>query len=185
MLALVLDTETTSLSENRTIKLERQPSIIEFYSCLADLSTGAMLEELDLLIKPPKPLSDRPEFGSKKTVTEITGLTNEQLANAPSFKEVADLIISAIEAAPLVISHNYSFDQEVLNIEAERLGRIIKWPRGLCSVEQSIFLKGKRLTLSALHEHLFGEKFADAHRAKADVQALVRCCTEMFKRGML
>jgi DNA polymerase III alpha subunit (gram-positive type) len=84
-----------------------------------------------------------------------------------------------------VIAHNASFDQEAINIEANRLGRIIKWPTCRCSVEQTIHLKGKRLTLGALHEHLFGARFDDAHRARADVMALVRCCCELHKRGEL
>jgi DNA polymerase-3 subunit alpha len=107
------------------------------------------------------------------------------LTNVPTFTKVADRIIAMIEGAPLVISHNASFDQEVLDIEAARLGRQIHWPRLLCTVEQTVHLTGKRLTLTDLHNLLFEEKFADAHRAKADTQALIRCCRELVRRGEL
>jgi DNA polymerase III epsilon subunit-like protein len=182
---LVFDTETTGLISNRTIKLDKQPHIIQFYGCLVDLDTGAVSQELDFLIKPPQPLSDVPDFGSKKTTTQITGITNEMLGCAPTFKDVADQIFGLIHNAPVVVAHNLTFDMEMLDIEAERLNAKIEWPHGICSVEQTVHLTGQRLTLGALHEHLFGLKFADAHQAKADTQALVRCLVELRRRAII
>jgi DNA polymerase III subunit epsilon len=181
----VFDTETTGLVGNHTIKLAKQPHIIEFYGCLVDLITGELSNEIDLLIKPPQPLPDTPAFGEKKTTTQITGITNDMLKNAPSFHEAATSLIAALEAAPLVASHNLSYDKEMLDIEAERLDTKINWPNGICSVEQTVHLKGHRLTLSALYEYLFNEKFADAHRAKTDTQALIRCLIELHKQEII
>jgi DNA polymerase III epsilon subunit-like protein len=177
MIAFIFDTETSGLSENRVIKTDKQPYLIEFYGCLVDLTSGQIKFELDLLIKPPQPIT--------KEIEGITTITNDMLKDKPSFAAVADEIITPIEAAPLVIAHNASFDKEIVDIEATRIGRVIKWPRLLCSVEQTIHLLGKRLTLTNLHAHLFGEKFADAHRAKIDATALVRCCRELYNRGEL
>lgn len=185
MIVLAFDTETTGLVANHTIKINQQPHIIEFYGCLVDLKADQIQVELDLLIKPPKQLSDKPEWGDKKTITQITGITNEMLAGAPSFESKADDIITFIQQAPLLAAHNLSYDKEMLDIEAERLHRTIQWPRGICTVEQTVYLTGQRLSLGALHEHLFGEKFADAHRAKADVRALVRCLVELHKRDLI
>jgi len=176
-MAFVFDTETNGLSENRSIKLERQPHLIEFYGCLVDLAHGKILFDYETLVKPPKLI--------EQEIADITSINNNMLKDAPSFAEVADKIISSIEAAPLVIAHNASFDKEIIDIEANRLGRIVNWPRVLCTVEQTIHLQGKRLTLTNLHQHLFNEKFADAHRAKVDTRALVRCCVELVKRGEL
>jgi DNA polymerase-3 subunit alpha len=39
------------------------------------------------------------------------------------------------------------------------------------------------MKLADLHEFLFGEGFEDAHRAKSDVMATVRCFIELCKRG--
>jgi DNA polymerase III epsilon subunit family exonuclease len=181
----VFDTETTGLIENRIIKLDKQPDVIEFFGCDVDLDTGEVSNKLNLLIKPRKPLPTEPAWGEKKTITEITGITNEMLNDAPHFKDVADVIFSRIENASEVVAHNAHFDQEMLNIEAERLQRVIKWPPVICSIEQTMHLKGKRLSLTALHEFLFKEKFADAHRAEHDVLALARCCTELRKRGII
>lgn len=185
MLALCFDTETSGLVENRTIKDDKLPELIEFYGCIVDLAAGTIIDELERLIRPTRPLSDVPAFGEKKTITQITGITNEMLLPCMPFSMVGKVIIEFIESAPLVIAHNASFDKEILDIEAERLHVKINWPRVLCSVEQTIHLKGKRLSLGQLHELLFDEKFNDAHRAKNDVQALVRCCVELYRRDEL
>jgi DNA polymerase-3 subunit alpha len=105
--------------------------------------------------------------------------------DAPPIEVVFPRIKKIIEASPLVIAHNASFDREVVDIEAERLKAIVAWPRVICTVEQSTFLKGYRLSLSELHEFLTGTKFAGAHRAKVDVEALARCVVEMIRRDML
>lgn len=186
MKAFLFDTETTGLISNHTVKLDMQPSVIEFYGCLADLKTGNIESEFDTFVKPPKPLPDKPNFGDKKTITQITGITNEMLENAPPFSDVSGQIRSNLESAPIVIAHNMSFDQEMIDIEFERLGGKLNWPeRRLCTIEQTAHIKGYRLTLSALHEYLFKEPFSGAHRAKADVAALLRCCVELHARDII
>lgn len=185
MKALIFDTETTGLTKNRTIKLDLQPEIIDFAAFLVNLKTGKILKKYQTLIKPAKALSDTPAFGEKKTITQITGITNEMLKNAPSFKEVSKEIFTMIQKAPVVIAHNLSFDADMIEIEAERLKYELKWPRKICSVEATIAMKGYRLNLTKLHLELFGKEFEDAHRAQSDVEALTRCCIELFKRGML
>lgn len=185
MRALVFDVETTGLPKNRTVKLNLQPEIIEFAAFMVNLKTGKVLKKYQTLIKPSKLLSDTPAFGEKKTITQITGITNEMLANAPSFKDVSKDIFTMIQKAPVAIAHNLSFDAEMLDIEAERLKYELKWPRKICTVEATIAMKGFRLNLTKLHLELFGEPFEGAHRAQGDVEALTKCCIELFKRDIL
>lgn len=185
MIILAFDTETTGLMYNHTIKSDKQPFVIEFYGCTVNLMTGEQLSELHTLVKPPMLLPDKPPFGEKKTPTQITGITNEMLADAPQFHKAADRIFKFIQDAPLVAAHNLAFDKEILDVEAERINFRIAWPPGICTVEQTIHLKGRRLALKELHEHLFDEKMAEAHRAKADVQSLVRCLIKMYEQDMI
>lgn len=185
MKAVVFDTETTGLIRNRTLKLDQQPEVIEFYACAVNLKTGRISKELDFLIKPLKPLSDKPAPGEKKTITQMNGISNEMLKGKPTFKEVHAKIFSMLQGAPVVIAHNASFDKEMINIEAQRLGIELAWPRVICSIEQTLHLKGHRLSLTNLHLELFGEPFDGAHRAKVDVAALVRCCRELHKRDII
>ena len=180
LLAIAFDTETSGLIDNRTIKLDKQPEVIEYYGCLFDMKSGKIKEELDLLIRPSKP-----ECVSKE-ITRITGLTYEDLKDKLPFSSHADDIFDQIRSAPIAIAHNMSYDKDMIEIEAQRLDKKVPWPkRLLCTVEQTVHFKGFRLNLSGLHELLFGERFEGAHRAKADVAALVRCCTELHKREIL
>lgn len=177
MIAFIFDTETSGLIENRSIKLDKQPEIIEFYGALVDLTTGEIKAEIDELFKPTKRIEE--------IITKITTLTNDDLADKPPFSTHAMRIKSTLEEAPLVIAHNLSFDQEMVEIEMERLKKTIIWPAMLCTVEATLHLKGFRLKLSALHEYLFGQPFDGAHRARVDVDALIRCCVELVKRDEL
>lgn len=174
-LALAFDTETTGLIENVTVKDKVLPEVIDFYGCIFDMNTGRIIEELDILIKPSRSISEE--------ITNITGITEDMVKGKKSFKQNAKAIKAIIEKAPMAIAHNAAFDKEMLNIEMERAKEKIEWPRVLCTVEQTMHLKGYRLSLTALHELLFGEGFPDAHRAKVDVLAQVKCIVELMKRG--
>lgn len=177
MEALIFDTETSGLVRNRTLKLDKQPEIIEFYGCVVNLKTGKIKKEYETLIKPKKPIEE--------IITKITTITNEQLEDAPPFAKVAKPIKTFLESGKVVIAHNMSFDKDMVDIEFERMEDKVKWPKMLCTVEQTIHIKGFRFSLSALHDHLFGEPFAGAHRAKVDVAALLRCCVKLHKDGVL
>jgi len=177
MRALIFDTETTGLISNRTVRLDRQPHIIEFYGCIADLKTGEIERELDILIKPPVEISAE--------ITKITTITNDLVRDSLPFSAHAADIKSLIESAPLVIAHNMAFDREMVEIEMERAGLTVAWPQILCTVEQTLHMRGFRLTLSALHERLLGAPFSGAHRAKVDVAALLRCCVKLHEKGDL
>lgn len=180
MIALLLDTETTGLTPNRILRLEKQPEIIEFYGCLVDLAQATepplLIAEFETLIKPMNKIS--------KEITDITGINDAMVADAPSFADVHTVIANMIETAPVVLAHNLTFDRDMLDIEFERIMGTLHWPPCLCTVEQTEHLTGKRMSLSDLYASLFNETFK-AHRAKADVQALVRVARELYKRQML
>ncbi len=189
MIVTLLDTETTDLIQNGSVKLDKQPEVIEFYSRTVDLRDGKLHHEYETLIKPKKPVSAK--------ITKITGINNEMLENQPAFDDVNALVQAAIlpelldlwpdvsHEVPPVIAHNASFDMEVLSFEYQRLNKVLKIPRVICTVEATTHFKGFRLGLNALHECLFGEPFKDHHRARNDVMALQRICIELFKRGEL
>jgi DNA polymerase III epsilon subunit-like protein len=186
MKALVFDTEATGLISSRLLKHEQLPEVIEFYGAVVAFNKNGkhkIEHELELLIKPANMIQEYKQ--GKHNIAKITGITNAMLVGAPPFKDVASQIFGMLEEAPLAIAHNVSYDTEVLNIEAERMGYAIKWPKRLCTVEATAYMRGDRLKLSELHELLFKEKFAGAHRAKVDVQALIRCCAELHKQGII
>ena len=177
MLAFVYDTETTGLVENLSRKLGWQAECIEFYGCLVNLDDGEILYDFETLIKPASSL--------KENIIKITSITDAMLASAPRFAAVYENIKQCIETAPCVIAHNANFDKEILDIECSRLNKQLQWPQIICTIEQTMHLKGYRLNLGELHKHLTDESFTDQHRAKPDAMALVRCCVELRRQGML
>jgi DNA polymerase III epsilon subunit-like protein len=186
MLTLFFDVETTGLNKHPLTHERYQPECIEFYGCLYDLKRGKkgkVVSELELLICPTR-VSEVPE-----KITKITGITQEMLKGKPTFYEVADQIYAIIGKAEALCGHNVTFDIDVINTEFDRLERKRPpWPRRetwTCTVEQTMHLKGHRLSLEVLHEELFGEKIVSAHRAKADVLAHIRVVEEMMRRGWL
>ena len=138
--------------------------------------TFPIAEELEFFCDPGKPLSEE--------VQRITGIKPEQVAGQPKFSERAAEVKAMIEGADAVVAHNLSYDMAVVDFEMERAGLVVEWPaERVCTVESTEHLKGFRLSLSALHEELFGEPFSGAHRARADVEALTRCYLHLVEMG--
>jgi DNA polymerase III epsilon subunit-like protein len=177
MIVTAFDTETTALIYNRTVADKHLPYIVDFYAAAVDLESGEILGEYETLVKPPIPLSEE--------TTNITRLTDEHLKDAPAWKDVMELALAALENATIVLAHNAAFDKEMVEIECARAKRTVRWPPILCSIEATMHLKGYRLSMSALYELLFNMKFADAHRARPDTMALIRCAVELYRRGEL
>lgn len=180
MIVLAFDTETSGLLHSALTPLDKQPEIIEFYGVMVDLATGDQGAELEQLLAPARAISDE--------ITGITGITNEMLVGQPMFANFAHQLEQFIGNSDAVMAHNLSFDMEMVDLEFGRvkMSTTSMWPRRkICTVEKTIHLKGHRLTLQGLHEHLFGEGFPKAHRARADVQAMIKCSVELFKRGEL
>jgi DNA polymerase III epsilon subunit-like protein len=179
----VFDTETTGLTKNRTVRLEKQPEVIEFYARLIDLDKGIEpIADYYTMIRPVVefPMSD---WTIRETKTK---LSNELLKDAPIFAEVADDIHNFLATGPGVLAHNLSFDKDMIEIELERLGRKIEWPIiNICTVEQTIHLRGRRMNQTALYNYLFNKDFDGAHRARSDVTALAEIAVELRRRGVL
>lgn len=185
MLITVFDTETTGLTKNRTVRLDKQPEVIEFYGRLVDLDAGPEpIKEYYTLIQPSVEFPMTP-YTIRETKTKIS---NEELKDAPVFREVADAIHDFLCEAnsPGNLAHNLSFDRDMIEIELERLKRKIAWPLvGICTVEQTIHLRGRRMNQTALHQYLFEKDFEGAHRARHDVEALTNIAVELHKRGVI
>lgn len=176
MSVLIFDTETTALVSNSVVNLSQQPEVIELFACVVG-DERTIQSELEFRCQPSKPIPEE--------VTKITGIKDADVADCPPFGAYADQVKAMIEGASLAVAHNLSYDKFVINCEMKRLGLMIIWPRCLCTVEATEWLKGYRLNLTSLHEELFGEGFEGAHGAKSDVMATMRCFIELEKRGMV
>ncbi len=178
---LFFDCETTGLNKHPLTHERYQPEVIEFYGLI--YNGRKVVAEYETMIRPTR-IIDVPE-----KITKITGIDQSMLEGKPTFAEVADKIAKLIGRADQLCGHNVTFDVDVITTEFARLELPTPlWPprsEWLCTVEQTMHLKGHRLSLEVLHEMLFGEKHKSAHRAKADVEAHVKVHAELIKRGMI
>ena len=89
---------------------------------------------------------------------EITNISNEQLKNAPKFKDVIEEFIKFINGAELVI-HNAEFDIGFINNELRLIDHEIKDIRDICTVFDTLMharkaFPGQRNNLNALSMRL-------------------------------
>jgi len=62
-----------------------------------------------------------PEMDIPYSVTKLTGITNEMVADAPKFYEVARKIVE-LTAGRVFVAHNVNFDYKFIKEEFKRLG---------------------------------------------------------------
>jgi DNA polymerase III subunit epsilon len=174
---LIFDTETTDLSTGTLVPDERQPRLTEFAGAMWDDASGDVQEHV-WLFNPGVPITPK--------AAEISHITNEMVKDAPPFHKHAPAIRALLVLADVVVAHNLVFDKNMLACEFRRNNTAdVKWPRGICTVEATEHLMGRRMKLSELYRLLFAEDLHGAHRAIVDVRALLRCYRELIKRGEL
>ena len=173
----IFDTETTGLPKAIGTDLRLQPRCIEICARIYN-KKGELQEEFEAMYNPG--------FNILPQITRITGITNNDLANKSAYS-LSDLehLNSMLKKCTTVVAHNLSFDEEIMNFEAQRLSYdvFVKWPREhVCTVEQTMHLKGRRMRLVELYEFLFGRPYEQTHRAKDDVKILTACYFRLIEK---
>ncbi len=126
---------------------------------------GSEPEELSMLINPGIPVSQE--------AYEVHGISPKDVANKPTFQQVADKIYEFIGNADLAGYNSNRFDIPLLMEEFARVGiEFDVSSRRLIDV-QRIFYKMEPRTLKAALKFYTGQDMEDAHDALADVKATV------------
>lgn len=172
MLTVVFDTETTGLTKNDAVPLERQPKIIEFGAVLVDEDYN-VVDSINEIINPQQEID--------ADITRITGLTNDDLIGKPVFADIESRIRAFFARADLMIAHNLPFDRKLVTLDLTRCGRLedFPWPKhSLCTAAQSHSEYKKRLKMTDLYNRTLGRPLAQTHRALDDVMALLEIVKE-------
>jgi len=124
-----------------------------------------IVDQFISLINPERPI--------QPFVSNLTGINEKMLRNAPKFYEVAKRIVEITEDCTLV-AHNASFDYRMLCTEFNRLGFTYERPT-LCTVSLSKKLIPEQASykLGKLVRSL-GIPLSDRHRAAGDARATVK-----------
>lgn len=114
-----------------------------------------------------------PECSISWNITRLTGITNEMVADAPKFYEVAKRVVE-ITANAIFVAHNAAFDYSFIREEFKRLGYDYK-RKTMCTVTMSRkLIPGLRsYSLGNLCQDL-GIVIEDRHRAAGDALATVK-----------
>lgn len=177
--AIVFDTETTGLPKPLGNKLEDQPKIIEI--CCVKLDDNLeVIDSYETLINPEQEIEPK--------ITQITGITNDDLKGQRTFKEVYAELAEFFLGVDILVAHNLPFDRSLLSFELERLDKLrnFPWPiHHICTVQKSMKIEGYRLNLGKLYHIATGKEFVDAHRARADVDALCECFRYLIEQKLV
>jgi DNA polymerase III epsilon subunit family exonuclease len=169
---VAFDTETTGLlpfSGDR---------IIEFAAVRCTLGEDGRprdFERWSTLVNPGMPLP--------KATRDITGITDADVATAPTFSEVAEKIRELLADA-VTVAHNYPFD---LAFVSEELARVeLAWPEPLAEVDTvdvslRCFPEARSHRLADLCERV-DVTLEGAHRATNDAEATLRAFVELVRR---
>jgi DNA polymerase-3 subunit epsilon len=122
-------------------------------------------EELSLLINPGIPIS--------MEAMAVHGITPKDVANKPTFQQVAQQLHDFIGNADLAGYNSNRFDIPMLMEEFARVGLELDMSRRRTLDMQRIFYKMEPRTLKAAYKFYTGERMENAHDALADVKATV------------
>lgn len=133
---------------------------------------GRVLREFQTLVRPPIPIS--------KGARKVVDITEEELAEAPVFAEVADAVRDLLAGA-IFVAHNVPFDLGYLHREFELLGTPLEEPVSLDTllVARRLFAF-RRNNLANICKEL-KIPLEGHHRALADARATVSVLAAMLE----
>ncbi len=126
---------------------------------------GSEPEELDMLINPGIPISEE--------AMSVHGILPSDVANKPTFQQVADKIEAFIGDADLCGYNSNRFDIPMLMEEFARVGKRLDMTNRRTIDVQRIFYKMEPRTLAAAYRYYCNKSIDNAHDALADVRATV------------
>ena len=103
--------------------------------------------------------------------TAVHGITDEKVANEPTFKELAPHVFNMIKDSDLAGFNSDRFDIPLLAEEMLRAEVDFDMKNSVSVDVQTIFHKKEERTLSAAYKFYCGETLENAHSANADTEA--------------
>ncbi|MGO4822618.1 MULTISPECIES: exonuclease domain-containing protein [unclassified Flavobacterium] len=114
--------------------------------------------------------------------TAVHGITNEKVANEPTFNELAPQVYNMIKDSDLAGFNSDRFDIPLLAEELLRAGVDFDMKNKVSVDVQTIFHKKEERTLSAAFKFYCGETLENAHSAEADTMATYEILKSQLER---
>ncbi len=188
---LIFDTETTGLPLRDDAPLtdfENWPRVVQIAWQLHD-ADGSLIEVKDFVVKPDG-------FDIPFNAAKVHGITTEVAEHyGVPLEEAMAEFSAAVKKSKYLVGHNVQFDLnavgcEYLRLEQENIleGKATidtgEETRDYCQLQGGRGGGFKMPKLEELHHKLFGEGFAEAHNAAADVEATTRAFLEAVRIGI-
>lgn len=154
------DLETTGL-------VIAKDSIVE----ISAIKTDSDLNEIDRFYSLVQPLGD---YEMSPIAQEKHGLSKEDLADSPYFKDIADDLLEFIDDCDLGGYNIGHFDLAMIVEEFLRAKKVFNYKNRNLIDSYSIYNKWESRKLEEYYFRLFGERFENAHSAEADIRATIR-----------
>ena len=123
-----------------------------------------------------------PEIKIPEEVVAIHGISNEKVADEPTFKELSSRIYEMIKGCDLAGYNSNRFDIPLLVEELLRAGIDFEMKNVVAVDVQTIFHKKEQRTLSAAYQFYCGKNLEDAHTAEADTNATYEVLKSQLER---
>ncbi len=151
---VILDLETTGTWVERDNIIE-----IAMIKCSPDGSRATY----DKQVNPGIPIPP--------VVSELTGITNEDVGDAPVFRDLAGEIISFIGDSDFAGFNIERFDLPLLRREIYDAGLKVNWEGAKIFDVQKVFHLNEKRDLTAAYQFYCDKDLSNAHSALADTQA--------------
>ena len=151
--------------------------------CFIDLETTGINVSLDKIVeiaivkimpdgtKQIKRKLVNPEMPIPKVATDIHGISDAMVKEAPTFKQIANEIKQFIELSDLAGYNSNRFDIPMLNEEFLRAGISVNIENRKLLDVQKVYHMMEQRTLSAAYKFYCNKNLEDAHSAEADASA--------------
>ena len=114
--------------------------------------------------------------------TAVHGITDEKVANEPTFAQLASSVYNMIKDSDLAGFNSDRFDIPLLAEELLRAGVDFDMKNRVAVDIQTIFHKKEERTLSAAYKFYCGETLENAHSAEADTMATYEILKSQLER---
>lgn len=163
---LFFDLETTAIDVEKA-------RIIEFAAI--HLSPDGTRRTIQTYVNPECPIP--------REVQELTGISDHDVATAPTFREYVEVLEGLLHNADLSGYNAANYDVPVLRAEFKRVGRPLPGPYDRVVLDSlEILRKNEVRNLTWAHKFYFGTGLANAHTALADVEATENILFEQARR---
>jgi len=123
-----------------------------------------------------------PGISIPDAVTKLTGITNQDVQGAPSFREIAGGIFSFIGESDFAGFNVERFDLPLLEREFADAGISFPWQERKIYDAQKVFHLNEKRDLSAAYQFYCGKELTGAHSALVDSEAVYEILEKQIQK---